>query len=54
MRKKIVKEYGHKLEYGRDGKPTGRTISYIRDRTSKKIIDTIIHTHFLPSGTRRV
>lgn len=38
-------EYGHEPELGRDGKGTGRTISYRRDQKTGKREETI-HTWF--------
>lgn len=40
-------EYGHEEEYGRDGKPTGRTVSFRRDQKTGKREETI-HTRFKP------
>jgi len=38
-------EYGHDRELGKDGKPTGRTISFKRDQRTGKT-ESIYHKHF--------
>jgi len=40
-------QYGHRREIGEDGKPTGRTVSYRRDRNTGKV-EKEMHKHFPP------